>query len=345
LVPAGAGVAVLSTLQVLGGVAALVVSPSLPAFALGTVAGTFLGLFAVVAIILIDERHISLGRPGAGLAREILTYGVTSQVAAAGDLLLLQSGKLIAGIMIGPAAAGVYDLASRLALGAQAFGGASAAALTPHLTRSFIAGGLDSVIGQYERLTRRNTAVAIFVAFAIAATAFSAIPLWLGHVQGDVVFVLLALLPGIAVNVSTGVCTSSVSALGRPAITAVASTVGGVLQTILAVALGYAFGFVGIAVAFAVGVPVAKLAGVWYMQSRIGIPFRLYLRGAYGPYIVAIFATSISLPIGLVAAPHSRESAIWPFLASAVVFSITYALLGWARDYLPRLPSMRRRLK
>jgi O-antigen/teichoic acid export membrane protein len=341
-VSAGIGVAMLSALQALGGVATLVVRPSLAGFAAGTVAGTLLGLLVVATIILFDERRITIGMPTAALTREILPYGIKSQVGAAGDILLLQSGKLVAGIMVGPAAAGAYELASRLAMGAQVFGAASTAALTPHLTRCYSTGGIDSISSQYEHLTRRNTVVAISVPFALAATAISAIPLWLGSSDGQVLLVLLALLPGIAINVSTGVCSSALMAIGRPAIIAHVTVAGGVLQLIFAVALGGIFGFTGIAFAFAVGLPAAKLFGLWYMQTRVGIPMKLYFHGVRGPYAIGIIAMLIALPIGVLTEPHNRESALWPFLASAVLFGATYALLGWSRDYLPRL-SLRRR--
>jgi O-antigen/teichoic acid export membrane protein len=342
-VPASIGVAILSALQAVGGVAALVVRPSLTAFAIGTVAGAVLGLGAVVTIILLDERRITIGRPGAALARAILSYGINSQVGAAGDLLLLQSGKLIAGIMVGPAAAGVYELASRLAVGAYALGAAPVSALTPHLTRCYVTRGMDGVLSEYERLTRRNTAVAIFVPFAMAATAFSAIPLWLGRDEPLVVFALLALLPGIAINGSTGVCTATLSAIGRPALIARVSVVAGVLQSAFTVTLGYTFGFVGIVVAIGVSVPAAKLIGLWWMQARIGLPMKLYFRGTCGPYAAGMIAMAIALPIGLLAAPDSRASAVWPFLASAVLFCAAYAVLGWSRDYLPRVPLRHRR--
>lgn len=279
LVPAGLGIAILSVLQAVSGVAALIMQPTLRAFAIGNVIGTAIGLAVVVVIILVDERRLLIGFPRMALTHEVLVYGVNSQVAAAGDLLLMQSGKLIAGILIGPSAAAVYDLASRLAMGAQAFGGASASALTPHLTRSYVSNGLNGILSQYERLTRRNTAVTVFLPFAMIATAVSAIPLWLGHATQQVTVMLLALLAGIVVNVSTGVCTSSMSALGRPGITAVVTLTLGLLQASFAVLMTLSLGFPGLAAAFAVGVPLTKFIGVWWMQSRVGIPNRLYIRG------------------------------------------------------------------
>lgn len=337
-VPAGIGLAFLSTSQAIGGVVALVLNPSLRAFAAGTVAGSALGLGVIVAIILFDERRIIIGLPRADIAREIIAYGLKIQVAATGDILLLQSGKLIAGVMIGPSAAGAYELASRLVMGAQVLGAASASALTPHLTRAYIATGADGLVNQYQRLTQRNTAVAILVPFGLAATAVVAIPLWLDIGNMQVVWVLLALLPGIAINVSTGVCTSTLLAMGRPALIAHATTVGGVVQVGLAIALGHAFGFAGIAVAFAVGVPTAKLLGLWYMQARAALPMKLYFRGIRGPFFIAAVATSAVLPIGVFIRPESREAALLPFIISAALFAAIYVSLGRRRNYLPQIP-------
>lgn len=341
-VSAGVGMAIFSTFQAVGGAAVLIVRPSLGAFAIGTVVGATLGLVAVLAIIVLDERGITISWPRARVTREVLTFGINAQIAGAGDILLLQSGKLIAGLMIGPTAAGIYELANRLAVGTQAFGAAAAPIIMRHLAHGFATSGISAIVTQYEHLTRRNTAVAIFVPFAIAATAFSAIPLWLGGGKGEVLLVLLALLPGIAVNASTAVCSSSLMAIGRPGIVAQTTVIGGILQTALAVALGAMWGFEGIAVAFAAGVPAIKLISLWYMQARAGIPMPLYYRGACGPYAVGLVAMTIAMPIGVIAAPLDRQSAVGPFLASAVLFCVSYALLGWKRDYLPRVPQLGR---
>ena len=82
-----------------------------------------------------------------------------SQVAGAADVVLFQSGKLIAGIVIGPAAAGAYELGIRLIQGVQKFGGAAAVAINTHLTRAYATAGISGILAQYSRLTRRNAAV------------------------------------------------------------------------------------------------------------------------------------------------------------------------------------------
>jgi O-antigen/teichoic acid export membrane protein len=227
-------------------------------------------------------------------------------------------------------------------MGAQSFGAASAAALTPHLTRSYVANGVKDILAQYERLTQRNSAVAILVPLAMLATVTSAIPLWLGHNNEQVLWVLVALLPGIAINVSTGVCTSTLSAVGRPGVVAQVTVSAAVLQVAFAVALGFMLELAGIAIAFAIGVPTIELIGLWYMHRRLRIPLKLYLRGSRGPYAMGLVALTMAMPVNLLTHPQNRESALWPFIASGTIFCGIYVFLTWRRKYLPPI-SFRRK--
>ncbi|MUL76163.1 lipopolysaccharide biosynthesis protein [Mycolicibacterium sp. CBMA 226] len=335
-VPPLTAVAIMSALQALGGVAVLAEAPSLLGFAYGTLGGISLGLVVVIVVILADEGRITFAMPNKKIAREIFAYGISSQIAALGDLLLFQSGKLVAGALIGPSAAGVYELASRPAMAAQVLGASPGTALMPHLTRIYVSGGLGGILTEYEHLTRRNTSVALLIPFAMAATAVAAIPVWLNGPHLDVVAVLLALLIGISVNVSTSTCTCTLLAMGRPVMIAKVTAVAGVLQLIAAVLATKFFGFTGLTVAIAVGVPVTKLAGLWLMQASAHIPQRFYLRAAGGPYAIAILAALLAAPIGLLTMPQNRQSAIVPFIFSALVYASIYLFLGWRCGYLPR---------
>lgn len=333
---ANIGVAVLAAAQVVGGVVALAGHPTLRSFALGTAVGAGAGLCAVVATILFDERRIVIGWPKAALAREIIAYGIKVHVVGVADIVMFQSGKLIAGIAIGPAAAGVYELGSRLAQGAQAFGGAASVAVTNHLTRAYALGGKAEMLAQYSYLTRRNTAVAIFLPLLLFATSFSVVPFWLGQRHDGVVMVLAALAPGVAVSVSTGVCSASLLAIGRSGILGAAAISLAAISAAVALPLAHAFGLKGIAAAFGCCIVVGDLLMVWFLQSRMGISMAEYLGAIRGPFAIGIVATLAALPIGIIAMPQDRASALVPFLLSSGVFCTIYAILGWRFDYLPR---------
>jgi O-antigen/teichoic acid export membrane protein len=336
-VPANIGVGILSVAQVVAGVVALTIDPTLRSFAFGTAVGAGIGLVAVVVIILVDEGRIVVGRPKAALAREILSYGIKGQAMGGADIVMFQAGKLIAGVLIGPAAAGAYELGSRLVLGAQAFGSAASVAVTTHLTRAYAVGGKIEMFAQFARLTQRNAAVAIFLPFLLCATSFSAVPLWLGERHSGVVLVLAGLAPGIAVNVSTGVCTASMLAIGRSGVVSITAIASAVISVALALPLAHAFGFKGIVASFGCWIIVGNLLAVWFLQSRMNIAMAVYIRAVRGPFALGIVATLVALPIGIVAAPYDRASAIIPFLVSASVFCAIYAIAGWRLDYLPRI--------
>jgi O-antigen/teichoic acid export membrane protein/glycosyltransferase involved in cell wall biosynthesis len=339
-VSANIGLALLGVAQVVGGVVALSFTATLRNFAFGTAVGSAVGLCAVVVAILIDEGRIPIGRPRAALAREIMVFGIKGQAVGAADVVLFQSGKLIAGIVIGPAAAGAYELGIRLVQGVQAFGSVASVAITTHLTRAYATGGISEILTQYSRLTRRNAAVAIFLPFLLGTTASSAVALWLGGHHVAVVTVVAALAPGIAVNVSSAVCTATMFAIGRSGIIGASSVACAAMSVVLAIPLARAFGFNGLVAAYAGWTVVSCLLSVWFLQSRIGISMRAFLGAISGPFAVALLASIVALPINLTTAPHDRASAILPFLASSAAFCVIYIALGWWLDYLP---SVRRR--
>ena len=143
-VPANIGLAVLGISQVSGGVLALTLAPNLHSFALGTTIGAVIGLCAVLGAIVIDEGRLTIGRATCGQVREISAFGMKTKALGAADRAL-PSGELVAGIVIGPAAAGAYELGIRLVQGVQAFGSAASVAITTHLTRAYATGGLAAI--------------------------------------------------------------------------------------------------------------------------------------------------------------------------------------------------------
>ena len=336
--PPNIGLALLGVLQMTGGVTGLAVEGTLRGFAVGTAGGAVVGLCAVLIGIYLDEGRITIGRPRIGLTKEVVIFGVHSQVAGAADVVLFQSGKLIAGILIGPAAAGAYELGIRLVQGVQAFGGAVSVAINTHLTRAYATAGMDGIREQFARLTRRNAAVAIFLPFLLGATAVSAVPLWLGGGHQSAVIVASALSFGIAVNVATGVCAATMYAIGRPDLAGIEGAVFAAVSVALAVPCAVAFGFNGLVAAYACWIPLGNLLGVWFLQSRVGISLKTFVSAVAGPFGLAIFATVLALPINLWAAPETRGEAVGPFLASTVVFCVVYITLGAKLDYLPSLP-------
>ena len=151
------------------------------------------------------------------------------------------------------------------------------------------------------------------------------------------VTVVTALAVGIAVNVSTAVCSATMFAIGRPGLIGATGAAFAAISVVLAIPLAVAWGFNGLVAAYAGWIALGNLLGVWFLQSRIGISMRDFLGAIAGPFAIAILASTVAMPINLIAAPDDRAHAIAPFLVSSAVFCAIYIALGWRFDYLPRV--------
>jgi len=332
---ANAGLAALGVLQAVGGVVALVHTPSLSSYAIGTAAGSVAGLCAVVTLILVDERRLGIGPPTARLMREMLRFGVIGQIRGIADVVMIQSPKMIAGIIIGPAAAGVYELGSRLVQGAVTFGSAAAEALFVHLTRAFATGGLPAILDQYARLAKRNAAVTLFVPLFLCATSFTIVPLWLGERDEHVVQVLAVLAAATTTRMAANVCVTCFLATGRPGVLGATAMISAAVTVAVAIAMTSAFGLAGLVAAFGICIAAGNLVSLAFLQTRLGVPFGQFTQAVGGPFGVGVLATLAAMPVGVIAAPDDRAAAVAPFAVSAVIFLIVYAVIGRRRDYLP----------
>ncbi len=116
---------------VIGGLIALLVDADLETFAVGNAMGAIGGLIAATAVLVVFDDGIPLARPSLAVAREQLTFGFKSQLQMIADLIVLQSDKVIIGIVVGPRAAGIYELGNRLALATRAVAVMAGFSLTP----------------------------------------------------------------------------------------------------------------------------------------------------------------------------------------------------------------------
>jgi O-antigen/teichoic acid export membrane protein len=346
MVAGNIGVTIQRAAVVLGGVIALIIRPDLELFAIGSVIGSLVGLLAIVATIWIDERELRVGLPSREVLPALLSFGLKGQAMGVLEIILFQSGKLIANAIIGPAAAGAYELGSRLALGARAVGATASVALTTHFTRQFATQGVEAIRKDYIHMTRNNTTFSIFVLFLLAATAPSAVPLWLGAPNHDVTIVVALLAIGFAVNVSTGVATATALAVDRIGLPLSAGVATSALALGLSIPFTYAFGIPGLSVGFIAAFVLGSALFLVILERATAIPFSDHLRAVASPFAVAIAGSVVAAPIGLIFAPHDRVSAILPFLVAVALFTATYLALArraglldaWPRK-IPRLGS------
>ncbi len=340
-VPANIGISILTVSQILFGATALVFDPSLYAFALWSAVGAFFGMVSVLVITTVDEGRVHFGWPSGSLAREFVAYGVKGQVLGASDVVLFQSGKLLVGIFVGPAAAGAYELGSRLIQGAQAFGSATSVALATYLTRSYSVEGLASIRKEYRRLTQRNAVVAILPAMLLGATAMTSIPLWLGERSLPVIGVVMGLAIGTALNAATGVCSATLFSLGRAGTIGLVAAVNAFIAIAIAIPVTRLWGLAGTVVAYGGWLILGTLLGARWLHAQLDIPFREFTHAIRGPFVVSLFAAVPAVALGVVTSPTTRSSAIVPFMLACVAYLAIYVWLAQRLGYVS-VPKPRR---
>jgi O-antigen/teichoic acid export membrane protein len=336
-VAANIGVALQRFSVVVGGVVALLVKPTLGFFAVGSGIGGVFGLCAVVIAIYIDEREVKAGWPRANTMRTLISFGLKGQTLSVAEIAMFQSAKLLAGLMIGPAAAGAYELGSRLALGARSIATAASAVISAHLTRLFAAESGCGVWDEYPKLVQKNAAVCNFPLFLVAATAISAVPAWLGVQRVEVVWIVVGLSLACTFNVATAVSTAAMFAINRLGIVVTIVSIGSAFSIAIELILGLGAGFYGILVGMATSIMLSSCAAVVYIHWRNQISLRILINSLKGPFAIGWISTFVAMPVGLFFDPTDRTSALTPFLSTLLIFLFLYLIPGWKFGYLPKI--------
>lgn len=342
MVASNIGIAVQRAGVVTSGVIAILINPTLAWFAVGSAVGGSIGLLLVLLAILVDEHEITIGIPRAVVMRDLISFGLKGQGIAVSEMVLFQSAKVLAGVIIGPAAAGAYELGSRLALGARAIAGSAANVLGAHLTRGYALKGVAEIRRDYARLVQRNAAVSNFGLLLLTATSFSVVPAWLGVNHIDVVWVVIVLTLVYTVNTSTAVTLAAAFALNQLGMVTVAALAGSLLAVALELPLGLIAGFHGILIGMALAIVISSLLGMALVHRRNGIPLTDFFEPLTGPFIVGGVSTALAILVGIFCFPTDRASAIVPFLCGAGIFCALYMALGWRLGYLPTIKGITR---
>lgn len=329
------GVAFQRASVAIGGVIAIYVDRTLSAFAIGSAIGGIVGLVVVLAAVFVDERDLSIGRPQVGITADLLRFGVKSQAMSVAEIVLFQSGKLFAGLIIGPAAAGAFELGSRLAMGVRSIGTAASAAISAYMTRLYVSDGLDGIRSEYARLIQRNAAVSNFAPFGLAATAFALVPMWLGAQNTQVMWIAIALTLAFTANISSGVTTAVAFALNQLGLLMVVVVVSSTFSILIQLVLAHMAGLNGILVGMTLAITISSILGIVSVHRRNKIPLMDYFGPVSGPFIVGGISTILGASVAIFSSPTDRMSAIVPLACSAVIFCTVYILLSWLLGYLP----------
>lgn len=320
-----------------GSVVVLVLSTKLTDYALVQLGSAAVGIvLALVALTWIWRRPY-LRRPQRARAREIVSFGVKSQLVTVAELVNVQTDKVIIAAMLGPATAGAYEIANRVVQGVLAFGTMTLSALIPTATAEIVARGRGVIEDFYARYTQRSLSIALPMFGALCVSCPFLLVAWLGErpPQTDQIVVLLSV--AFATSLTTGVAMTLVMSDGQPGLVAQTAFLVVVLNVSSTLIVAPIFGLWGVLIATVCAEVVASSVFTVRFHRRYGFGWRDF-RIAVGPPL--ILSLLVALPFAAVYLvgvdiPDSRLPALLGALATGGVYAVACWLLG---SWLKMLP-------
>ncbi|MDQ5845016.1 MAG: polysaccharide biosynthesis C-terminal domain-containing protein [Acidobacteriota bacterium] len=169
-------------------------------------------LIVLLLILRLVKRHTerSTLRPGASLLASMLRYGMKFHIGILAGALIVRADLLVVNHFRGTAEAGVYSVASQVALLLMLLPGVIATLLFPRVTAE------QDASGDTTSLVARHTALVMFSICLLAAPAGFILPWLYGNAFFDVPIQLLILLPGVFLIGLESVLVQHFNALGLP---------------------------------------------------------------------------------------------------------------------------------
>jgi O-antigen/teichoic acid export membrane protein len=318
------------------GAAAAFLSGDVVVYAWAAAGWNVVTLMAIAAAVHTRIARLRPARPSWATLRELASFGLKGQSLLIAELLIIQLTKVLLGVVSGAAAAGAYELGSRLALGFRTLGGLFTGALTAPFTRSFSEQGLAGAREHAERLTTRVVALSIVPPLLGLALAPAFLDLWLGRHEALTLAAMTALCLAFTADSLTGVQGVVADAVGRPGLRARAAIVTAVLSLCLSVPLLLLVGPLGLLAGVVVAILLGSAYSIALIQPAVGSTQTRYYRLIGGPLILGTAATVLaSLSTAWLRTDTRLEAAVTVAVGS-VVFLGFYFSTAVMWGHLPR---------
>ncbi len=325
-------------------VGALLLFDGLLAYALANVVAAVLGVLAGLVALKATWGRLTLRLPSRVLVREILGYGLKTQVSWIAELLNNQADKLIIAVVIDVRAAGAYELASRAVSAVRTVALMSTSALLPAVTAQIAKEGPSAVRGFYRHYALRAMAVALPLMLLTGAIAPALLVAWLGaDTPDDVLNIFVWLLLAHAFNITTAVASSVWLGDGNAGIIAVFAVVTAVANVLLTLALTPLFGMWGVIGATILSMVGSSIAGIYWFHRSYPVPLRDSLRAIGRPTaLAAVAAAPIVAWLAIAGAPDGgRVTAALMSAIGVALFTAVYWPVASRMRLLPERLSLR----
>jgi O-antigen/teichoic acid export membrane protein len=330
-------------------IAALVLSTRLDVYALANLGAALVALaFAVIALIWVWAKPF-LRRPSRQRGRTIVGFGVKSQLVVLADLVNVQTDKLIIAALLGPRTAGAYEIGNRVVQGVVSLGILTVSAMIPTATADLVKRGRRVIAEYMGRYTVRSLAIAFPLFGAVCVSAPYLLEAWLNQVPHESVPIIALLSLAFAINLTTGVAMTLITADGHPGVVAQTAVLLVTLNLGATLVAAPIFGFWGVLIATVLAQIAASAIFMVRFHRRYGL--------GYGPFLEAVAkpaAVTLGLAVPIVAwylfdgrPGGSRLGALVGVIATGGLYFVGCWLIESAMELLPerlRVATIRRRV-
>jgi O-antigen/teichoic acid export membrane protein len=209
---------------------ALIASTSLGTYAVANLAASAFSVLLVAASLAWVWAPPFVRRPHLGRARELVTFGVKSQLVTLANLVNVQTDKIIIATILGARTAGAYEIGNRVVQGVLSLGMLSLSALIPTATADLVKRGRAVIVDYLIRYTTRSLAIALPMFGAVCVSIPYLLVAWLNEIPPESIQIIILLSVSFAISLVTGVAMTLVVSDGDPGLVAQTATLVVVLN-------------------------------------------------------------------------------------------------------------------
>ncbi len=315
-------------------VVALLLSSELTVYAVANLGAAVVGVLLAMVALLWVWRGPYLRRPNRKRAREIVSFGLKSQLITVAELVNVQTDKLIIAAMLGARTAGAYEIANRVVQGVLAFGTMTLSAMIPTATAEIVERGRRVVEEFYARYTVRSLSIALPMFGALCVSCPFLLVAWLGERPPDTDQIVILLSVAFSASLTTGVAMTLVMADGHPGLVAQTAFLVVILNVVSTLAVAPIFGLWGVLIATVAAEVIASSVFLVRFHRRYGLGWKDFRHAVAPPAILTVVVALPFAAVYLVGVdiPSSRLPALFGVLATGGVYSVVcWLLASWLR--------------
>jgi O-antigen/teichoic acid export membrane protein len=220
---------------------------------------------------ILEQRENRALKPDGNLFKRMVRYGIKSHIATLAAMLIFRADLLVVNLFHGVGEAGVYAVASQVAMMLLLLPGVIATLLFPHVASK------QDERGELTCLVTRHTTLVMLVVCLAAVPASYLLPLLYGAGFGGAPVLLFILLPGVYLVGLESVLVQHFNAVGLPRMIPLFWTATLIINVALTFALVPRFGARGAALASTLSYALIFGLVLFYFRQQTGQPLSFTL--------------------------------------------------------------------